>query len=54
MNALKLDYEIFPAINGRTNKHELLAKYNESKRLNYRGNQLTAGQLGCYASHYLM
>ena len=51
---LDFAYEIFPAVNGREDKHPLFTKYNEGQSQLYRGKSLSQGQLGCYASHYLL
>ena len=54
LEALKLSFEIFPAVNGREDNHPLLSKYDEGLSKLYRGKTLSPGQLGCYASHYLL
>lgn len=52
---LSLDVEFFPAVNGKANpNHPLFAHHNAEKRYKYKGSQTTLGQLGCFASHYLM
>lgn len=48
------DWELFPAINGKKNNHELFTKYDDRLSQKYRGKSLSRGQLGCYASHYLL
>ena len=48
------DFLLFNAINGNENHHPLFNRYNEKKRKLLRGNPLNSGQLGCFASHYLL
>jgi glycosyl transferase family 25 len=52
--AIQQDFEFFDAVDGRKEKHPLFSKYNVKKRLRYKGYELTAGELGCFASHYLL
>ena len=54
LNALKLSFHIFPAVNGRKEQHPLFKHYDEQLSQRYRGKSLSRGQLGCYASHYLL
>jgi glycosyl transferase family 25 len=54
LNALKIPFEIFPAVDGRTQPHPLFARYNDKKRQRYRRKRLAGGELGCFASHYLL
>ncbi|WP_305370002.1 glycosyltransferase family 25 protein [Photobacterium leiognathi] len=54
LDAMNLAYSIFPAVNGHTDKSPLFERYDEQKSQLYRGKSLTKGQLGCYASHYLL
>lgn len=54
LDQLKLPFEIFPAVDGRKGNHPLFEKYDEGLSKLYRGKTLSAGQLGCYASHYLL
>lgn len=49
----ELSYSFFSAINGR-NGHQLFDKYNERKTYSCKGYKMNPGQLGCYASHYLL
>lgn len=48
------DFEFFDAIDGREAGCPLFEKYNEKKRLHAKGYPLTKGELGCFASHYLL
>lgn len=48
-----LDFRFIDAVNGSLDKHPLLEKYNHSKHVFYNGRPAVAGELGCYASHYL-
>ncbi|WP_306387100.1 glycosyltransferase family 25 protein [Phocoenobacter skyensis] len=51
----KIDFQFFKAINGKENPDfYLFAKHNAAKRFKYKGSKSTLGQLGCFASHYLL
>ncbi|MEZ9340228.1 glycosyltransferase family 25 protein [Vibrio splendidus] len=55
LDELFLPFEFFSAIDGRTSPpHPLLKRYNDDLSQTYRAKTLSAGQLGCYASHYLL
>lgn len=57
LDPLCLPYEFFQAIHGRSQPdHYLFQKYNDEKRARRRGAgaALSLGQLGCFASHYLL
>ena len=55
LNELDLSFDIFNAVDGRTSPpHPLLNRYNDCLSQTYRAKTLSAGQLGCYASHYLL
>ncbi|CAH6889104.1 Epitope biosynthesis protein [Vibrio chagasii] len=55
LNELSIPFKIFPAIDGRVlPQHPLLERYNDELSQTYRAKTLSAGQLGCYASHYLL
>ena len=50
-----LQPEFLDAVDGRNGKqHPLFARYNEKKRVRWKGAPLSGGQLGCFASHYLI
>jgi glycosyl transferase, family 25 len=51
---LDLPFHFFKAVNGNSDCHSLFDKYNSKKRLLLRGKPLVNGQLGCFASHYLL
>jgi glycosyl transferase family 25 len=51
---LGLAYTLFPAVDGRTEAHRLFGRYDNDLNQHYRGSALSKGQLGCYASHYLL
>lgn len=54
-NALSLPFEFFSAIDGRISpSHPLLKHYNDELSQTYRAKTLSPGQLGCYASHFLL
>jgi glycosyl transferase family 25 len=44
----------FDAVDGRKQQHPLFERYNEAKRMLYRGKNMVGGQLGCFASHFLL
>ncbi|MDG6881120.1 Lipooligosaccharide biosynthesis protein lex-1 [Phocoenobacter uteri] len=51
----KITFQYFNAINGKENPNfYLFNKHNAEKRFRYKGNKSTLGQLGCFASHYLL
>ncbi|MEZ9549087.1 MULTISPECIES: glycosyltransferase family 25 protein [Vibrio] len=55
LDELSLPFEFFSAIDGRISPpHPLLKRYNDNLSQTYRAKTLSAGQLGCYASHYLL
>lgn len=55
LNSLDVEFEIFKAIDGKISpQHPLFEKYNEKRSIARRGKGLNAGQLGCYASHFLL
>ncbi|ROO66137.1 glycosyl transferase family 25 [Vibrio crassostreae] len=55
LDELSLPFEFFSAIDGRTSPpHPLLKRYNDELSQTYRAKTLNAGQLGCYASHFLL
>ncbi|GHA43903.1 glycosyltransferase family 25 protein [Photobacterium aphoticum] len=54
LNTLKLPFHIFPAVNGHKEQHPLFDLYDDQLSQQYRGKSLSRGQLGCYASHYLL
>ncbi|MEH0369200.1 glycosyltransferase family 25 protein [Vibrio mimicus] len=51
-----LDFEFFDAIDGRINPpHPIFSNYDYAKRLWFTSGKMPSkGELGCYASHYLM
>ena len=51
---LGLPYGFFEAVDGRAGLHPLFAHYDEHKALTRRGIPLSAGELGCFASHYIL
>lgn len=51
---LGLSFNFFKAVNGNEEAHPLFDRYNHKKRLLFRGKPLVKGQLGCFASHYLL
>ncbi|PSU70220.1 epitope biosynthesis protein [Photobacterium phosphoreum] len=54
LNCLDLNFSIFNAVNGKESDHPLFAMYDDNLSQTYRGKSLSKGQLGCYASHYLL
>ena len=54
LDTLGLDFHIFSAVDGRKEPQPLFEMYNDKLSQLYRGKSLSSGQLGCYASHYLL
>lgn len=54
LSSMNLEYHLFPAVNGKTDNHPLLSHYDDGLSQKFRSKSLTQGQLGCYASHYLL
>ncbi|MFA0123781.1 glycosyltransferase family 25 protein, partial [Vibrio sp. 10N.261.48.A2] len=55
LDELSLPFELFSAVDGRTSpSHPLLSYYNDELSQTFRAKTLSAGQLGCYASHFLL
>lgn len=52
-DALGLSLEFFEAVNGRQ-PHPLFAHVNADKRLARKGRPFRPGEIGCWASHYLL
>lgn len=46
--------KFFSAVDGKTRDHAIFNKYNDGFRNKVKGKSLTRGQLGCFASHYLI
>lgn len=54
LTALGLPFTMVDAVDGRQNPHPLFTRYNDKKRQCYRRKKLSGGELGCFASHYLL
>jgi glycosyl transferase family 25 len=54
LEQLGINFELFEAIDGRRDKHPFFEKYDDNKRIKYRRKKLSGGELGCFASHYLL
>ncbi|WP_406609893.1 glycosyltransferase family 25 protein [Agarivorans sp. JK6] len=54
MAKTELDFEFFDAVDGVKGEHSLFQKYDEARAKWQGGAGLNAGELGCFASHYLM
>lgn len=52
-SVLNIDFTFFNGVLG-SQGHQLFSHYNEKKRLWLKGYPLTKGELGCFASHYLL
>ncbi|UPR28457.1 glycosyltransferase family 25 protein [Vibrio crassostreae] len=48
------DFKFFDAVDGRKDVHPLFSNYNSKKRMRCKGYEMTPGELGCFASHYLL
>ncbi|MGO3296418.1 glycosyltransferase family 25 protein [Marinobacter sp.] len=53
LRSLDLEFVFFDAVNG-SKGHKLFQHYNSQKRLREEPDDMSPGQLGCYASHYLV
>lgn len=49
-----LSFEFLDAINGQTEQHPILNAYCNKRRVSRKGYSLKPGELGCFASHYLL
>ena len=49
-----IEFEFFFGVDGRNKPHQLFEKYDESKRMKTKGEAMLPGQLGCFASHYIL
>ncbi len=54
LNALGVPFELFEAIDGRKSPHPLFERYDDTLRKRYRRKKLAGGELGCFASHFLL
>lgn len=51
----RVNYQFFEGVYGKdTPDHPLFSKHNAAKRALRKGSKTTLGQLGCFASHYLL
>ena len=54
LDNLSLSFSFFYGVDGRNGEHSLFSKYNKELRLAQGKPQLNKGELGCFASHYLL
>lgn len=54
LDPLGLPYSFFEAVDGRAGPHPLFQRFDPHAAEVRRGFTLTPGELGCYASHYLL
>lgn len=54
LEPLELPYRFFDAVDGRAGPHPLFSRFDPLKSEIRHGHVLTTGELGCYASHYLL
>jgi len=52
--SLELPFERFDAVDGRRSPHPLFARYDDQLRRRYRRTPMSPGELGCFASHFLL
>jgi glycosyl transferase, family 25 len=52
--ALGVEFQFFDAIDGAASKHPVLANYDHALRLKKIGYGMRPGEIGVYASHYLL
>jgi glycosyl transferase family 25 len=49
-----VNFEFFEAVDGKLEGHGLFKRYDRRRALRNHGFELTLGELGCYASHFLL
>ncbi|GLP97280.1 glycosyltransferase family 25 protein [Paraferrimonas sedimenticola] len=54
LQQLGVSFEFFDAVDGRLGEHPLLARYHKREFLLNYGRDAQPGELGCYASHFLI
>jgi len=54
LTALEVPFERFEAVDGRVSPHPLFERHDDKLRQKYRGRALSGGELGCFASHFLL
>lgn len=54
LNALDVEFELFEAVDGREKPHPLFNLYNSKRCQRHRRKPMSGGELGCFASHYLL
>ncbi|CDT99856.1 putative Lex2B protein (Lipooligosaccharide 5G8 epitope biosynthesis-associated protein) [Vibrio coralliirubri] len=55
LSSINLDFGFFEAVDGRLEFNKpILKRYNDNLSQTYRAKTLSPGQLGCYASHFLL
>ena len=54
LTELGITHERFDAVDGRKEPHSLFARYDDKLREKYRRKPLSGGELGCFASHFLL
>jgi glycosyl transferase family 25 len=54
LTELKVPFERFEAVDGRVAPHPLFERHDDKLRQKYRGRALSGGELGCFASHFLL
>lgn len=54
LQELGVPFERFEAVDGREQPHPLFSRYDDKRREKYRRKALSGGELGCFASHFLL
>ena len=54
LEELRVEFERFEAVDGRNNPHPLFSRYDDHLRKRFRRKPMSPGELGCFASHYLL
>jgi len=54
LKELSVSFERFEAVDGRVSPHPLFERHDDNLRQKYRGRALSGGELGCFASHFLL
>lgn len=54
LNDADIPFEFFYGVDGRRDPNPIMPFYDRQLRIAHKGKELSAGQLGCFGSHYLI
>lgn len=54
LDELSVNFERFDAVDGRAAPHSLFSRYDDNLRKRFRRKEMSAGEKGCFASHFLL